>query len=272
MGLERLELLKMRKEARKILFFDELDSTNSYVKESDEITDGTAVLAKIQTAGHGRMGRRFCSEEGGIYLSLCRKTSLKANELTSLTGMCAVAVSDAIEKVCGVRPCIKWMNDLLINGKKVCGILVENVFGGSDVPEKVVIGVGINVSQPAEAFDGELSGIASSLSLLTGKKADTGELVLAVLDELDAAFDTLNSGKDISDYIKKYREKCITLGKKIHILTSKNGEDPRTAMPAGEEFPSATALGIDEKFGLEVKHEDGKTETLRSGEVSVIQM
>lgn len=265
----------IKKEARKILFFDELDSTNTYAKNAKEIENGTAVLAKVQTAGHGRIGRKFYSSEGGIYLSLCRKTSLKATELTSLTGICAVAVSDAIKKVCGVCPKIKWTNDLLLECKKICGILVENVFDGTEIPERVIIGVGINASQPKEAFDGELSGIASSISVITGKTPDTAELILAVLDELDSAFDILERGTDTEEYIRKYRENCVTLGKEIYVLKQEIGKetDVRKLYEVNfESFPKAVALDIDRNMGLVVKYEDGRIQTLHSGEVSIRQV
>lgn len=264
----------MNEKTRKIIFFDELDSTNTYAKSAPNLEDGALVIAKRQSSGHGRMGRAFVSEEGGVYLSLVKKPALNASELAPLTGMSAVAVSNAVERVCGARPYIRWTNDLLFSGKKVCGILAENVFAGQNIPERVVIGVGINVCQRPESFSECLSASAGTLDALLGKKTDAAELALAVADELDLASDILNEGdrKKINEYLKKYRASCVTLGKKVSVLLPSlcNEADPREVFAKTPDlFPKACALDINDTFGLIIRYENGKEDVLRSGEVSV---
>ena len=112
---------------KKLIYLDTAASTNDYAKvlAQQGAPHGTAVLAKSQTAGRGRMGRSFLSPEGGLYLSLILRPKEKAEALMSLTAVLALAACDAVEEVCGLRPGVKWINDLVVNGKKLAGILTE---------------------------------------------------------------------------------------------------------------------------------------------------
>lgn len=261
----------------RLMEFDSLPSTNEYCK-SDEIRGNRIILAHSQSAGHGRMGRSFSSKSGGLYVSfLYELDDVKPESLLPITGMCAVAVLRAIKKASGVTPDIKWTNDLLLEGKKICGILAETVFGSSGKPEKLIIGIGINVNQHKDCFAGELEGIASSLYLLTGREYDKMLLLRTLAAEIEkvyfTAFSDNSNGNRISEYTGEYRRHCMTLGKDIHILRpslSPVGIDPRVAFAADKSlFPIAKALDIDENFGLIVRHKDGSIERIVSGEVSV---
>lgn len=255
-----------------IIEFDTLPSTNEYCKTA-ALCDRSIVLAHKQTSGHGRMGRNFVSEDGGLYVSFfLEPRDIAPEALIPLTGRCAVAVFSAIRKVCRVTPDIKWTNDLLLFGKKICGILAETVWGENGKPEKLIIGIGINLNQTPGSFKGDLSSIASSIFALTGIKTDIYKLLLALAEEISDVYSSLSDKEKEDEYLDIYRAHCKTLGKEVHILCPSlaKGEDPREVFKKDPDiFPVATALDIDRDFGLIVRYEDGTTETLRSGEVSV---
>lgn len=260
----------------RLIEFDTLPSTNEYCKK--EQVNGKIVVAKKQTNGHGRMGRSFFSEDGGLYVSFCYELNdVLPEHLIPITGMCAVAVIRAIVTVCKISPSIKWTNDILLQNKKICGILAETVFSNDLSPEKLIIGIGINLNQAKKSFDGELKNIASSIYALTGKRTDKKELLKVLASEVDKAAKIAVSPQSECDlkneYVKEYRKNCITLGKEIHILKQSlapDGIDPKVAFSQNKElFPTAIAVDIDENFGLLVQNPDKTFETIVSGEVSV---
>lgn len=232
------------------IFLDEVDSTNTFCK-SDSVPLGTLVSARRQTSGHGRLGRRFSSDEGGIYVSFCPRISLSSDELGILTGITATAVVKTAMRVLGTDCNIKWLNDIMFGGKKICGMLTECVFAGRSKPEKVIIGIGFNLNQPAEAFSAELSGIASSVYALTGKKTDENLFLAVLCQELDAALYAVET-HNYTEYIDFYRAKCTTLGRDVCILTQDGtGRDPKEVFAKSPElFPTERAIDINEKFEL----------------------
>ena len=259
----------------KYVFLDKVDSTNEYCK-SPLVRCDRIVRAAKQTKGRGRMGRCFSSEDGGFYISYCFfPKELKPEALMPLTGLCAVAVSEALFCVTGIMPDIKWPNDLLLGGKKVCGILVENVIGSGGSVERLIIGIGINTNQSADCFCGELGGIAGSFLSLTGKRVDEDELLTELSVRIFGVYNCiLNGDRERMNIIaEKYREHCITLGRTVHILRPElapNGMDPKKLFSEEpNRFPSAIALDIDENFALIVRYPDGHEEKISSGEVSV---
>lgn len=232
----------------KILYFDCIDSTNAYCKrESASLESGTAVAAARQTAGRGRLGRSFSSGDGGLYISYIIKPRTAPGELLEITGMAAVAVSRAIEKICGIRPDIKWTNDLLINGRKICGILTEAGFEG-DRLAYIVIGIGINAN--TQAFPENLGSTATSVMLETGTKTD----IRALAEEVSAELDRLDNA-DVAAYADEYRTHCVTLGKTV------------TAVFGGYTV-TGEATAIDDRFGLVIKKNAGDV-TVRSGEATL---
>ena len=237
--------------------FASIDSTNAYLKRiaADGAPDGTVAVAAAQTAGRGRRGRVFQSAaDKGVYLSALLRPQLAADALMPLTGLCAVAMCDAVEKVCGVRPQIKWTNDLLLNGKKLCGILTE-LGMENGVLSYVIVGVGINVSQRTEDFEGEVADFATSLERELGREVSKNELAAAIIAALDALYADLKRGST-ADYVERYRRDCVTLGKEVQLLWQDVQE-------------KVFALDVDEQFGLVVRREEGRIETVRTGEVSV---
>lgn len=170
----------------KILYLDEIDSTNDFCKANDDGQD-LIVVAKSQSKGRGTKGRSFLSQEGGLYLSIMRHhTELFSRDAFKVMINTAVAVCKTIEN-CGLSPVIKWPNDVLINGRKVSGTLIENTFSGNRVARSIV-GVGLNVNN---TLSPELEQIATSLSQEKGKKLDlekiTGFFISALNDEYNVA-------------------------------------------------------------------------------------
>lgn len=242
---------------RELHCFSVLDSTNSYLKRlgAQGACDGCAALADEQTAGRGRQGRSFASEAGcGVYLSVLLRPQLDAQRLLPLTGLAAVAVCRAIERTAPVEVQIKWTNDLLLGGKKLCGILTELGLGGASAAvQYVVVGAGVNVNNAR--FPDELAGLATSLYAHTGQKISRAALAAAMLEELDTMYAALTAGRT-ADYLDEYRRRCVSIGREARLLWREAQEN-------------VTVLGVDDELGLIVQHADGTRETIRTGEVSV---
>lgn len=241
-----------------ILCFDEIDSTNNYAKKAalEGAPDGMVVLADSQTGGRGRLGRSFQSPRGkGLYLTVLLRPDLPLEKLLPVTTLAGVAVSDAVEKVCGVRPGVKWPNDLVLSGKKLCGILAELVMDGEGKP-CVVVGVGVNVSQTVADFSPEVAEIAISLESALGRSFSRSALAAEIIREFDRLYAALKAD-DMSDYLTAYRRDCVNLGKAVQLIASDGTRE------------NVTAVDIDEDFGLVVRDSGGQERIIRSGEVSV---
>ncbi|MGI6013902.1 MAG: biotin--[acetyl-CoA-carboxylase] ligase [Oscillospiraceae bacterium] len=239
-----------------ILCFDTINSTNTYCRQHESMPDGTVVISSQQTAGKGRMGRSFQSTDAGVFLSVLIKPDLSPASVMCITALCGVAVCNTIETVCRIRPQIKWTNDIVLNGKKICGILTElSLESESGALQSLVMGIGINVNQQASDFQEEVRKVATSLSMELGHPVSRPQIAAALIVELDRLYASLLQN-DTSTYLETYRRDCLTLGKEVQIL--RRG----TAEPA-------FAMDIDDDFGLVVQHKDGAVETVRSGEVSV---
>ena len=236
---------------------EEIDSTNSYLKREALVgaPHGTVAAANRQTAGRGRMTRSFQSPPGkGVYLSVLLRPQLPPGELMGVTGMAAVAVCNAVERTAGVRPGIKWTNDLVLNGRKICGILTEMALEGeTGLTQSLVIGAGANVSHTPEDFGPEVSKMATSLTQ-EGFPVSLPALAAAMIEELYRLSDAL--GGDTRPWAEAYRRDCVNLGKRVQLLWT----DHQT---------EAEAVDIDEQFGLVVRLADGTLTTVRTGEVSV---
>ena len=180
----------MKKLQIKLNAFETLDSTNTYLKKlaAEGASEGTVVIANAQTAGRGRMGRSFASAQGlGVYMSLLLRPDCAASCAQSLTANTAAAVCMAIETVSGVKPEIKWVNDLYLKGKKICGILCESAVSG-DKLDYAVIGIGLNVITRPEDFPEERRHTAGSIYSQTGLIIERGKLISAILTELDGMY------------------------------------------------------------------------------------
>lgn len=238
---------------------DQVDSTNTYAKQlaMTGAPDGTVVVADSQTAGRGRMDRRFESPAGqGIYLTALLRPDLPPERLMPVTALTGIAVCQAVEEVCGVRPMLKWPNDPVLNGRKLSGILTElSLEAETGRMQYLVVGIGLNVGQKTPDFPPELREVATSLSQELRRPVSRPALAAAEIRALDRMYEALRSS-DLQPYLEAYRRDCVNLGRTV-----------RLQGPAGEE--TATAVGIDEAFGLVVEDGDGNRKTVRSGEVSV---
>lgn len=231
---------------------ERLDSSNQTAKRLAlaGAPHGTLVLAGQQSAGRGRMGRRFESPAGkGIYLSLVLRVPVPASEALGVTVGAAVAVARAVQKLCGIELGIKWVNDLYYQGKKVCGILTEaGTSVESGLLEWLVVGIGLNLTTTPADWPEELARTAGSL--FPGGPAPVGRAALAgaIARELLAlcpGFDCLN----------EYRARCFVPGHWVTVC-------------AETETYAAKALAIDEEGRLVIQRENGRQEALRCGEVT----
>lgn len=239
-------------------YYPELDSTNTLAKTlaAQGAPHGTVIIAGSQTGGRGRMGRSFHSPAGtGLYFSAILRPDCHATDLMHLTCAVAVAVADAVESLCGSRPGIKWINDLVFGKQKVAGILTElSLVPGSAKVAFAVVGIGVNCRQKSEDFPPELRSIATSLSAQTNRDISPAALAAAIMEAL-SKMDTilLPEKRAIMD---RYRSGCITLGQEV-------------SLHRADSVTHATAVGIDDEGALLVRHPDGRMEAVNSGEASV---
>lgn len=231
---------------------EELESTNSKLKTM-AAESGTVLIARRQLGGRGRLGRSFESPEGGIYLSYLLRPDCPAQECSGLSALTALAVHDAVFDVSGVSADIKWPNDLLLNGKKLCGILTELSFDRQGRPE-VVIGIGLNLNTAPEQFPEEIKETACSLYGETGRIFDAELIIRRLVERLDHAC-RLWTG-DHAYFLERYRSLSICRGRDVLVVH-------------GSERRCARALEINGDMSLQVMYEDGTQESLCSGEVSL---
>lgn len=232
-------------------FFHSTDSTNKRASALalEGACHGTCVIAGHQTAGRGRLGRSFYSpERQGIYLSVILKPDFDISKAVLITAAASVATSRAIQTVCGVHPQIKWVNDLYLDGKKICGILTEAItdFESGQITN-IVAGIGINCS--CEDFPDEIQGIAGGIPGSYSKNALAAEVVNQLLD--------IASNIEARDFIDEYRQSSMVIGKNINVI--KTGREPAAAF----------AEDIDNNGALIVSYSDGTREALTTGEVSI---
>jgi len=233
-----------------------VESTNTVLRgAADNLPEGFVLVAEGQTAGKGRLGRGFHSPPGhGVYFSLLLRPGAKSADAALITSAAAVAVARAIEKVFGIRAGIKWVNDLFVRGKKVCGILTEAVFGmESGMVESAVLGIGINITSPGSGFPEGVRDVAAALTdRREGKDLERCRLIAAALDNFWEYYQNL-AGREFLD---EYRARSIVLGQDVIVLS-------------GDSAKPARALAIDGNCGLTVGFENGETVTLNSGEVRI---
>lgn len=237
------------------IYLKEVDSTNRYAKElaAAEASEGTVILADRQSAGRGRLGRSFFSpEDKGIYMSIVLRPKLELDRAVLITSMAAVAVAEAVETVSGISAQIKWVNDVFLNRKKVCGILTEAGISATGTLEYVVLGIGVNVG-PME-FPEELKQIATSVSNECGKEIAREILVEEILKKLEVWYPTLWNGS----FLEESKKRSILLGKEVVVVD---------AGPEGESYV-AKAVDLDE-LGHLIVERNGRKQILNSGEISI---
>lgn len=238
-----------------IYYFDSIDSTNTKAKELAEEghPSGTLVVADRQTAGKGRRGRSWESPSGiGIFMTLMLKPEINPNHASMLTLVAAMATTRAIRRVTGVPAMIKWPNDIVMNGKKVCGILTE-MSAQFDYINHIVIGIGINVHN--EDFPEEIAQTASSIYLESGQHIHRASLIEAFLEEFEDVYAEYLKTEDMEGLQKEYDAMLVNRGRQVRVL------DPK------EPF-EGKAMGITKKGELIVDTWESR-KLVSSGEVSV---
>ena len=225
-----------------VLFEEETVSTNTELKtRAEHLPHGTVLWSLRQTAGRGRSGRSFLSPDGGLYYSMLLRFPEPDERLTAVTPLAAVAAVRALRKVCGLEARIKWPNDLLTDGGKLCGILTESTVGAGGM--QIIVGIGINVN--TKAFPGLPEGTACSVFTETGKISGIEALAAQLTAELDRAYAQLPAAS--AEDLAEYRRLCCTLGRKV----SGHG----------------TALRIEEDFSLVTLLPDGTEDRIYFGEI-----
>ncbi|MGA9753875.1 MAG: biotin--[acetyl-CoA-carboxylase] ligase [Desulfobaccales bacterium] len=213
---EVLQGLKARSLTGPVHHFETLNSTNDLAKElaARGAPEGTVVVAETQTGGRGRLGREWNSPPGvGLYVSLVLRPMLPPWELPQITLMTAVAVVRAIRRVAGVTPGIKWPNDLLLNGKKLGGILTE-METESDRIRHVVVGLGLNVNNPG--FPPELAATATSLTLAAGGSFPRVKLLQVWLEEFEALYERFLN-QEFPAILEEWKRYTVTLGRAVTV-------------------------------------------------------
>ena len=229
-------------------------STNTIIRQrANESPEGLVVVAEEQSEGRGRLGRSFFSPGGtGLYISLLLRPEIEPSEAVMITTAAAVAVCEALEKAGADTPQIKWVNDVFVKGKKVCGILTEASFNPESRKLKyAVLGVGINMYEPEGGFPDEIKNIAGSVFSET--RENLRDMVTAYfLNSFMEYYYKLSQ----KEFLKKYTERCFVLGKEINVI-------------CGDCVRGAKALSLDESLGLNVEYDNGETAVLSSGEISI---
>lgn len=242
--------------AKEVLYFDTIDSTNTKAQELAEkgYQSGTLVVADKQESGKGRRGRSWVSPSGtGIFMTLMIKPDINPNNASMLTLVAALAVAKAITSVTSEEALIKWPNDIVVNGKKVCGILTE-MNAQFDYINHIVVGIGINVHN--ESFPEEISQMASSLMIEAGgKRFHRAQIIAETMSYFEQYYDTFLKTQDLSALVREYDELLVNRNKSVRVLDPKEPFDGK-------------AMGITPKGELIVDTWESR-KLVSSGEVSV---
>lgn len=239
-----------------ILFLPEIDSTNIEAKRQGEAggKHGLLVIAEKQSAAKGRRGKQWNSKPGeNAHFSILLRPDIRPKHAPMLTLVMALSVAQAIKDVVNQETCIKWPNDIVMNGKKICGILTE-MSSEIDYVNHVVIGVGININQTH--FEQELREKATSILLETGRNIRRSILVARVMERFEQNYECFLKSEDLSLMKQDYEAYLVNCNRKVRIVE-----------PTGTF--EGTALGINEQGELRVKKEDGTVVEIFAGEVSV---
>ncbi|WHY74975.1 biotin--[acetyl-CoA-carboxylase] ligase [Fictibacillus enclensis] len=212
--------LKTEVLGKDIMYEESVKSTQEIAQRLSQsgAYEGTLVVADEQTGGRGRLGRQWQSPKGtGVWMSLILRPDIPLQKAPQLTLLAAVGITKAISKVTGLRPEIKWPNDILVNGKKVVGILTE-LQAESDRVHAVIIGPGINVNVGSDDFNDELKDIATSLKIESGKEIKRAELISVILKEMEELYhDYLNNGFALVKLM--WESYANSIGRRIRVRT-----------------------------------------------------
>jgi BirA family transcriptional regulator, biotin operon repressor / biotin---[acetyl-CoA-carboxylase] ligase len=242
--------LKTRFIGQKVIYYPILDSTMDVARREAQwgAEAGTIVITDEQTAGRGRLQRTWLSPKGGLAFSVILRPNF--DYLPYMIMLASLAVTYAIQTVTGLKPQIKWPNDVLISDKKVCGILIENDIRKNSL-RSMIIGIGINVNLHLPDYN-ELASIATSLSDETGNEVSRPDVLRQVLIEMDRLYQFLPKGEVI---LEQWKNRLITLGQNVHVNM-------------GDKVYKGLAESVCRDGSLMVRHKDGSLTKIVAGDVN----
>ncbi|MEG0371176.1 MAG: biotin--[acetyl-CoA-carboxylase] ligase [Clostridium sp.] len=252
---EIMPLITTKYIGRDIVYFNEIGSTNDEIKRlaKNGAAEGTLVIANMQTNGRGRLQRVWEDSRGeNISMSLLLRPLIPPFMAPGITQVVALSVVNGLKKSCDLDFTIKWPNDIILNNKKVCGILTE-MDGEIDNLNYIIVGVGINVNQMS--IHDEISHKATSINIEYGKKIDRKIVVSNILNEFEENYEVFKS-EGISSFIEELKKNSALIGKRVTI------SNPFKTF-------NAQVVDIDKEGYLVVKGEDGSTQSVVGGEVSI---
>jgi BirA family biotin operon repressor/biotin-[acetyl-CoA-carboxylase] ligase len=242
---------------RDIRVFEQTTSTNDVIEKlaRDGVEEGVVVFAESQTKGRGRLGRKWMSpERKGLWFSVLLRPALRPQETTQLTVVAATALWRAIHELTGLRPEIKWPNDIVMRGRKTAGILTE-LTAELDRVKHVILGIGVDVNVSAGDFPADLRKLATSLKIESGKPVPRAELASAMLRELDSDYARMRSG-NFASIADEWENHCTTIGRNV-------------AIQIGDRKIRGRAESLGEDGALLVRTEHGHLERIIGGDVTL---
>lgn len=241
---------------RKIIHYDSVESTNNEVKKiAQKEEEGLIIVAEEQTKGKGRLGRNWTSpKQKGLWFSILLKPNISPSDAPKITQIGAAAISKTISDI-DIKTEIKWPNDIIINSKKVCGILTE-MSGELNKVNYIVIGIGINVNIDKNEIPNDIKEIATSLKIEKNNKIDRRILLANILNNFENLYEELKNNGNINSSIDICRKDSSLIGKKVKVI---NGGKEKIGL----------ALNINDEGQLLIEYEDGKIENIISGEISI---
>jgi len=245
---------------RNLYYFDEVGSTNQVAKELADTgaPEGTVVIAECQTSGRGRRGRTWLSTpRKGVWFSVILRPRVAPAQAAQLTLLAAVAVAAAVRELTGLPLGIKWPNDLLFGGRKVCGILTE-IKAEIDAIEYVVLGIGLNVNQEATDFNPDIKPLATSICLELNRKVERLPLFQKILYQLEKWYEHWQE-KGFKPVRRAWKEANVTLGRKVQVNSWR-------------EVFQGLAVDIDAEGALLVRGSGDEIRRFNSGEVSLVPL
>jgi BirA family biotin operon repressor/biotin-[acetyl-CoA-carboxylase] ligase len=242
---------------QKIHYFTEVTSTNDVAKELAALRakEGTIVIAEVQTCGRGRLGRDWLSPKGGVWFSIILRPEVKAKDVFKITFLTAVAVAKTIREMFKLNAEIEWPNDILINGKKVCGILTETSIRGETV-DSVIVGVGINANVDLNLFPKHLKKTVTTLAAEVKREVDREKFLRVLLKELEAYYKMFKEN-NFDSILEEWKQLNRLFGANVEVVSF-------------NEKIEGQAVNVDQNGALIIRLADGTTRKVFSGDVTYL--
>lgn len=252
---ELLSLLKTSKIGKNIIYFDQIDSTNIKAKElaQQNIADGSLIISEKQTLGSGRFNRKWVSPSGGLWFTLVLRPEIPPTEAPKITQIAAASIFRALKDF-DINIKIKWPNDIILNDKKLCGILAE-MKCDMDSVHYLVLGIGMNININKEDFDENIKSIATSLKVEFNKQFSRTEVLGSFLNHFEILYDKFVNNLDLSETISICRDHSSIFGKQAKLITYNNEE-------------IVTCVSLSDTGDLIVRDDNGVEKAVLTGEIS----